>query len=293
MRTAVLAGLSLVAAGLPFAAPAQAAVEMCQGEAATIVSTAGAQIVDGTEGDDVIVVRDDTDGRVYALNLFAKGGDDLICVSGELQSDVVGEGGALIYGGDGDDSLEVRGSNARDTLFLDATTEKVDIQLLGGFDDLRFHGAVGSGTADAGKGGGTLKLIAFDEIRLDLGDERLKLDGTYEYEVAGFSRVVATGRRVILRGDSRANGFTAVGCRTTLKGRGGDDFLKASTNKSFEDCTPQGAHLFGETGDDRMTGTGRDDALIGGPGRDKAVGRRGIDKCVAEVERSCERSRGM
>jgi Ca2+-binding RTX toxin-like protein len=295
-----LAGLALMAAGLPLAPPAQAAVEMCQGKEATIVSVSGEQVVNGTGGDDVIVVRDDSDGRIYALNLDAKGGDDLICISGQLDPDVVGEGGALVYGGAGEDSLQVRGSNGRDKLFLNATIEKVDIKLFGGFDDVRLYGAgefvdlrAGSasklGTVDGGAGPDTIEFYNYDEVRVDLGDERLVLDGTREYGASGFNRVIAAGRRVILRGDAKANGFASSACRTTLKGSGGNDVLQASINKSFEDCTPKGAYIFGEKGDDRMTGTVRGDVLSGGAGRDTANGGKGNDRCVAEKQKACER----
>ena len=300
MRTTLaLAGLALVAAGLPLAGAAQAAVETCQGEEATIVSTAGDQVVDGTEGDDVIVVRDDDDGRIYALNLDAKGGDDIICISGQLDPDVVGEGGALVYGGAGEDSLRVRGSSQRDKLFINSTIEKVDIKLYGGFDNLRLYGsgefedlragAVVRGKADAGADGGAIELYNYDEVRAGLGDKRLVVDGTDEYKIAGFNRVYAQARRVVLRGDAKANGFRSSACRTTLKGSGGNDVLQASINKSFEDCTPKGAHIFGERGNDRMTGSVRGDVLSGGTGRDKANGGQGNDKCVAEKRVSCER----
>lgn len=300
MRTTLaLAGLALVAAGLPLAGAAQAAVETCQGEEATIVSTAGDQVVDGTEGDDVIVVRDDDDGRIYALNLDAKGGDDIICISGQLDPDVVGEGGALVYGGAGEDSLRVRGSSQRDKLFINSTIEKVDIKLYGGFDNLRLYGSgefedlragvVVRGEADAGADGGAIELYNYDEVRAGLGDKRLVVDGTDEYKIAGFNRVYAQARRVVLRGDDKANGFRSSACRTTLKGSGGDDVLQASINKSFEDCTPKGAHIFGERGNDRMTGSVRGDVLSGGTGRDKANGGQGNDKCVAEKRVSCER----
>lgn len=295
-----LAGLALVAAGLPLAPSAHAAAEMCQGEEATIVSVSGDQVVEGTEGDDVIVVRDDDDGRIYALNLDAKGGDDLICISGQLDPDVVGEGGALVYGGDGEDSLQVRGSSARDKLFINGTIESFDIKLFGGFDNFRLYGAgefvdlrTGGpskrGSADAGADGGAIEFSNYDEVRVDLGDERLVLDGMREYRISGFDRVLAEGRRVILRGDNKANGFRSSACRTTLKGSGGNDVLQASINKSFEDCTPKGAHIFGEKGDDRMTGTSRGDVLSGGAGQDKANGGPGNDKCVSEKWTSCER----
>jgi hypothetical protein len=172
---------------------------------------------------------------------------------------------------------------------LDATTEKVDVSLGREFDDVRFYGAAGSGTVKFGRGGGTLKLYDFDEVRLDLADHELKLDEAFRYDVSGFTRVYATGRRVILEGDARVNGFRSFACRTTLRGGGGDDTLQASADTGIEDCTPKGANIFGGKGDDRMTGSARGDFLSGGAGRDKANGGKGNDKCVAEKRTACER----
>lgn len=299
MRT-ILGGLALVAAALSVSAPADAAVEYCQGEVATIVSTTGEQVVNGTDGDDVIVVRDDTDGRIYALNLDAKGGDDLICIEGELDPDAVGEGGALVYGGAGNDSLRVRGSDARDKLFINSTIESFDVELYGGFDNFRLYGSgefvdlrasapVSRGSADAGGDGGAIEFYNYDEVRADLGDKRLVLNGLSEFKIKNFDRVLAAGRRVILRGDNKDNGLRSFACRTTLKGSGGDDVLQAGVDTTYEDCSPKGAHIFGENGDDRMSGSSRGDVLNGGAGRDKANGGPGNDRCAAEKRVSCER----
>jgi RTX calcium-binding nonapeptide repeat (4 copies) len=74
MRNSRLTAAALLSAALlaPMGA-ATAAGETCQGQAATIVGTPGAQIV-GTEGADVIVTNGET--RVDAL-----GGDDLVCAT--------------------------------------------------------------------------------------------------------------------------------------------------------------------------------------------------------------------
>ena len=74
MRNTSLAAVALLGAALltPMGT-ATAAGETCQGQAATIVGTPGAQIV-GTEGADVIVTNGGT--RVDAL-----GGDDLVCAT--------------------------------------------------------------------------------------------------------------------------------------------------------------------------------------------------------------------
>jgi Ca2+-binding RTX toxin-like protein len=100
-RLAILAAFSLA---LPFAqlagmSPASAGTPQCHGRAATIVGTAGADEINGTPGNDVIVARggaDDVEGR---------GGRDLICGSAgndDLEGD---RGNDFLNGGSGVDEL--------------------------------------------------------------------------------------------------------------------------------------------------------------------------------------------
>ncbi|HSU02481.1 MAG TPA: hypothetical protein VLK03_08035 [Nocardioides sp.] len=67
--------------GLTLLAPtgAAAAVETCQGQPATIVGQPGQIQLDGTEGPDVIVTNS-------ASNVEAMGGDDLVCVTGDVST---------------------------------------------------------------------------------------------------------------------------------------------------------------------------------------------------------------
>lgn len=74
MRPLPLVAAGLLTATLLAAPTAQAAVETCQGRAATIVGTPGQLGVTGTEGPDVVV----TNGAVGVATL---GGDDLVCVT--------------------------------------------------------------------------------------------------------------------------------------------------------------------------------------------------------------------
>ena len=98
----LLAAFSLA---IPFAqlagvSAAGAVTPQCQGRAATIVGTAGANEINGTSGKDVIVAgggADDVEGR---------GGRDLICGGGgndELEGDA---GNDFLNGGTGNDELE-------------------------------------------------------------------------------------------------------------------------------------------------------------------------------------------
>lgn len=88
MRTRHLLATGLLAALVVPATPATATAETCQGRPATIVGTPGQELVNGTEGDDVVV----TNGASHA---YAGGGADLVCVTGPaLNRTVVVEAGA-------------------------------------------------------------------------------------------------------------------------------------------------------------------------------------------------------
>ena len=98
-RTTTLTAAGLL--GLALLAPttaAQAAAETCRGKTATVVGSG--HRVDGTEGDDVIL----TNG---ARSVYAKGGDDLVCVSGPRTGKYYP---VDVRAGDGDDVVDGTGS---------------------------------------------------------------------------------------------------------------------------------------------------------------------------------------
>jgi Ca2+-binding RTX toxin-like protein len=95
------------------------------------------------------------------------------------------------------------------------------------------------------------------EARVDGGQGDDEIDGT-----TGPDRLVGNAGQDVLRGYSGDD---------VLLGGAGDD------------------RLDGVGGRDLLRGDGGNDILLGSRGRDAADGRRGRDRCVAEVERRCER----
>ena len=88
----LLAGAALVIGPVvAVAAPAQAQVPTCLGLPATIIGTAGSDVITGTPGDDVII------GLAGNDTIYGNGGNDRL---------LGGFGDDTIYGGDGDDRLE-------------------------------------------------------------------------------------------------------------------------------------------------------------------------------------------
>ncbi len=87
----------------------------CEGRRATILGTAGDDVITGTEAADVIVGRSGSD------RIDGGGGDDIICGAGG--ADVIDGGGGrdLVSGGEGGDTL---GGDTRDVLLGDEGTDR-------------------------------------------------------------------------------------------------------------------------------------------------------------------------
>ena len=273
----VVAVLAVVVAGVPVTdRAAQSLVVTCEGRDATIVGSGS--YVEGTDAADVIVVAD---GDGPAVTVDAKAGDDLVCVAGGSATYIVN-----IVGGSGEDSLFVRTGAKADTVTVQQT-EDLDIRTGGGLDEVVLYSPTGTGTVNAGPGGGLLKPYADKNVRVDLEDELLSLNrGAGRYRVKNFTKVSAHATSVTVFGDAKNDSFFAVACRAKLSGGAGNDVMQARNDSSFQ-CTSPGATIYGLKGDDTMKGTVSDDVLIGGLGRDRATGGRGDDRCAAEVQQSC------
>jgi Ca2+-binding RTX toxin-like protein len=134
------------------------AVPTCHGAPATIVGTAGNDVVTGTPGPDVIVTGG---GRDWVR---ARGGDDVVCagaardvVSAGPGDDSVHAGAARdsVFGGDGDDTVTgglkadiVTGGNGNDTVTGSAGNDTI----FGHDGDDQLVGSTGSDTCRGGSG---------------------------------------------------------------------------------------------------------------------------------------------
>ncbi len=260
MRTTLaLAGLALVAAGLPLAAPAQAA-ETCQEKLVTISDLDGGT-VDGTDGDDVILVGPD-------VTVNAGAGHDTVCVQGSEDADHV---------------------DIRDA-------EDLDVRLGGGYDTFNlYRGGAGVGEIDGGADSATVMLVPDRSVAVDLAERTMSMDADSSYRFTGFDTVLASAKRVRLVGRSGPDHLRALAqsCHVTIDGGRGRDWLAVAPNTV--DAPPvtcayrTSAVLRGQAGNDLMVGFRGNDHLLGGPGRDTAKGGLGRDACRAEVERACER----
>ena len=276
MRTTLaLAGLALVAAALPLAAPARAGLadQTCQGKPATIVQAEG--IVRGTDGDDVIVGGSAT--RVRAL-----AGDDTICV-------IAGR----VKGGDGRDSVEMRGTDAEDFVLL-SSVEVVDVETGAGADRVRLTTDDGMrlrGHLDGGDGEDLVSVGSDNGVTIDLARSRLALRPRQHAALTGFENAAADTWSIATlivgdAGDNRLTLGTDSDCAGVVRGGPGDDVISAGHVDVHDTCL--GITAYGNRGNDVLRGSSAPDALYGGPGRDRAVGGEDEDACRAEVRRGCE-----
>lgn len=273
MRTALaLAGLTAgLLTALPATVPAVAAPAVratCDGLRATVVGTAGDDVLRGTPGRDVVAGLDGDD------RLLGLGGDDVLC------------------GGAGADVLEGGAGNDRLLGGLDALVQLPDTDFPTWVGD-RVAGGPGDDRLDAGR-----------DPRTGAGDRTVR-GGPDTYDVVDFSGATRGVRVDLRRGTARGEGRDTVvhqplAVLTTrhddvvrggtqplrvVTGRGDDTVRGSSRDDEIEPdgrTTTQSAGLrrdpdIGRGGTDTVDAGRGDDAVRGGRGRDVVRGGGGRD----------------
>lgn len=160
-----------------------------------------------------------------------------------------------------------------------------------GDDSLSFFRAPTSvSRLDAGSGTDELKVGSADQsLGLDLASGRL-LVGETESPAPGFENGHLLAEEVDLAGTTDDNVLIGVGCDVVLRGRGGDDFIRHTTDQDWEgyefscrsDVTASGGpgddEIYTHVGDDRILAGGGKDEVDGGGGDDRILGGGGNDK---------------
>jgi hypothetical protein len=261
------------------ASAATAAPPTCQGLAATISSDGGT--VTGTAGDDVI----STTGLV---DITALDGNDVICLSlGRVDA---GPGSdsvlSLATGSSSPSSPTVTAILGDGDDTFTASAGRYDASLGAGADRVVITGFDIGGSFDAGADRDGLLFTDTTRIDVDLRHGGVVMGGQ-TFGVSGIEDVTATADRVTVRGDSKRNTFDLTGCIVKGYGGAGHDALGLGSPNGLH-CTRRNLKLYGEGGNDRLTGNRVRNVLVGGGGRDAAYGKRGRDRCAAEVEAGCE-----
>ena len=183
----------------------------------------------------------------------------------------------VFRGSDADESLHIRGpvlldarmAGGDDTAYLGcgSTQPGSSVELGGGWDAL----LVNLFPCDRAK-----RVVRLDRHRL--------LPGV---RGGGVEVLTVSARHFRVHGDDHDNVIqVGRGCEGVVHGGGGDDRLLPGDGRGCP--RDAGSRLYGDRGDDELTGTSFDDLLVGGRGRDEAAGRGGTDRCLAEITSSCE-----
>jgi Ca2+-binding RTX toxin-like protein len=229
---------SSLAAAVP---PAEEEVEeaRCHGRRATIVGTAGDDVLQGTPGRDVIWGGDGDDTILGSL------GNDLLCG---------GPGSDLIHGGRGNDVAD-GGAGDDDRVIGDLGDDK----LTGGpGNGDEVAGSLGIDTLNGGPGN-------FDFVHGDYGYDRMD-GGPGKGDIASFATDVGSGRD---------GGVKVNLAKHKARGDGHDRLFRFESveGSAFEDI------LVGNGQANVIDGGAGDDVLRGGGGKDRLVGGQGTDRC--------------
>jgi len=218
-----------------------------------IANYADGNILDGGDGDDVIIAtpQDDT--------IYGGDGNDVIR-GGGLMSNLNFEqmGRDTIYGGDGNDDVltgleggSVFAGNGNDTVVVTPTrvgpTGTVTVDGGAGTDTLVVNSVPGYGVS--------LAISGFETITL--GDARYTLTLG-----AGGSTVTLPDRNDVVFGGADQDVVSLAGGIDVAHGGDGDDVLSGGAN---------GDTLLGDAGADRLLGGSEVDVLLGGAGADVFV----------------------
>jgi hypothetical protein len=255
---------------------------------ATIVGTAGADVLSGTSGPDVIV------GLGGADTIKGFGGADRIC--GGAGNDVIeaGPGADRVLGDQGNDTIRggaggdvLEGGDGNDRVFGDAGNDT----LVGGGGDDVLTGGTG---ADKLRGS-----VGADTLRADEND--VALDGGVGRDLGDFS-LAGTAISVDLAvgggapRDGRSGGFSVVWIEDLIGSRFDDQLVgdgKANQIRGGRGVdTIRGGRgadtIRGGDGNDLLFGDEDSDTVDGNEGNDRANGGPGSDVCSAEITYDCE-----
>jgi VCBS repeat-containing protein len=258
---------------------------MCAGRPATLVGTAGDDMLTGTAGADVFIARagDDT--------IDGLGGDDVVCARAGRDTIRGGAGDDTIRGGAGADGLG--GNRGNDTIRGDGQADTIrghsgnDVLTGGAADDV-VRGGAGEDTVRGRTG--------VDRINAGPGHDQLYGGSGRDQLFAGDGDDTMAGgadRDLLFAGDG--DDTMAGGARRdVLFARDGDDTMAGGAGRDLEvgglghDRLRGGYHgdaLLGGPGDDRLWGGPGNDLLDGGPGSNHLRGGPGRDRTAATTGR--------
>jgi Ca2+-binding RTX toxin-like protein len=249
LPVAVAALFLLAAHAIAAGSGAEEEVHRCHGRPATIVGTAGNDVLHGTPGRDVIWGGPGND------TIYGSLGNDLICG---------GAGDDVIHGGRGND--EIYGGRGADRVFGDLGDDKVSGGP-GSYDDV--SGGLGIDTVNGGPGN-------YDLVHGDYGYDRMS-GGPGKHDIASFATAVAGGKGTgvwasLREHEARGDGHDKLYEFEDLEGSAFRDTLIGDGGPNEINGGPGNDTLIGGGGHDTLDGGQGTDACRGAPGRTVSCG---------------------
>lgn len=147
-----------------------------------------------------------------------------------------------------------------------------------------------------GPGEDSVDLWAGTILDLDLAKGRLEkrfFGTTQRSTFRGWDDVRVGAKRMTVRGTKKADDLRFYACTATVRGRAGKDNLESyrtGDDGYLLDCDARKSRIkvYGDGGNDSLSGSRGKDLLVGGPGRDTVDGNAHRDRCSGERLKSCE-----
>ena len=238
------------------------------GRTAPVISDLGSETTTGTNGDDIIQVKPDSDvinGGAGSDRIIGRDSDDAIFggigsdrIFGAAGNDIlIGEGGDdYLYGEGGNDILH--GGNGVDVINGGDNNDLINggidnDTLIGGLGDDIVYGEEGDDTISGGAG--------IDYLYGDAGNDIITAGAGNDTLYGGFDNDT-------LYGDANDDMLYGESGLDTLYGGVGNDTLYGGSEDDV---------LYGGVGNDTLYGEGGNDTIYGGGGNDVADGGAGVD----------------
>ena len=234
----------------------------------------GVEEIDGTDGEDIIIVSPTymSDAPDGGIKLVGGAGDDVL--QGGAGNDVLqgGDDDDLLAGLGGDDTLQ--GGNGNDTIY-------------GGLGADTIEGGAGTDTIHLGADGtyanGTVRTVtvaAGPTINVDIAGKAQTLDS--------IDGGAGLGDTIYLNA-SGGQGFVLDGNQTAIKGverivgTDGDDVIVMKSDYQSDEYAGR-TTIEGGAGNDTIVGGAANDVLLGGAGMDRLYGGNGADIMIGGAD---------
>lgn len=250
----------------------------CFGRQPTILNTQSNTIVNGTDGDDVIL------STGSYTDIYGKGGNDIIC--GGLSSRIYGSNGnniitgsgkSIIYGGKGSNIIFAQAGPGNDGT-LNSTEAESGISGVNCDPSSTDPGTSIYGSDD-GTGNDVLVGCAGHDY-IKAGNNKTKI-----YGYGGIDQLIGGSNTPVIYGNDGDDNILAGPVDTLISGGEGNDYLRGGIGNDSIDAGngnnsvysgdgndrimggSGGDELFGENGDDYIDGGGGSNLIDGGPGQ--------------------------